>query len=63
MSNSNDSQDTSVMMRVRVPEKIARDFRIACAVNNETAQDALLSCAIEYIKRTKLPKDLAIGKE
>ena len=57
-----DSQDTSVMFRVRVPEKIARDFRIACAVNDDTSQDALLSCVMRYVRETQLPSDMAIGK-
>ena len=63
MSNSNDSQDTSVMMRVRVPEKIARDFRVALALNNENGQDVLARAVLEYIRSTKMPADLSVGKD
>lgn len=62
MSNVNENQETSVMFRVRVPEKIARDFRIACAVNDVTSQDALLACVLRYVSETHLPSDMTIGK-
>lgn len=63
MSNSNDSQDKSVFVKAKISEKIARDFRVALALNNESGQDVLARAVIEYIKTTKMPGDLGVGKE
>ena len=63
MSSTNDSQDKSVFVKAKITEKIARDFRVALALNNESGQDVLARAVIDYIKSTKMPSDLSVGKE
>lgn len=63
MSNSNESQDKSVFVKAKITEKIARDFRVALALNNENGQDVLARAVLEYIKSTKMPADLSVGKD
>lgn len=63
MGNNNESQDKSVFVKARITEKIARDFRVALALNNENGQDVLARAVIDYIKGTKMPDDLGVGKE
>lgn len=56
MSNSNDSQ-TKSRVNVRLSEKEINAFRVACAINNDTAQEVLYRAVIEYVRATKLPND------
>lgn len=58
MSDTNDSQERSVFIKTRIPEKIARDFRIALAVHDESVQDVINRAIVQYIKDTKLPNDM-----
>ena len=60
MTDSNDSQDKTVFIKTRISEKIARDFRIALAVRNESVQDAISKAVLQYIKDTKLPDDMLL---
>lgn len=60
MSDSNDSQSKSIMLRVRVSEKEAQSLRIAAAIKDDSIQDILHAAVLAYIKDTKLPNDLLI---
>ena len=60
LSNTNDSQDKTVFLKTRVPEKLLQDFRLALAINNETTQDVIQRLISDYIKHTKItPEQLA----
>ncbi|NMF18583.1 hypothetical protein HF883_10155 [Cloacibacillus porcorum] len=60
MADSNDNQNRSIMLRVRVSEKEAQSLRIAAAVKDDSIQDILHAAVLQYIKDTKLPDDLLI---
>lgn len=62
LSNNKDNQRWS-KISLRLPENIFRDFRVALALSNDTAQDALYRAVLEYNASVKLPKDLTIGRE
>ena len=62
MSESQNNQNWS-KISLRLPDNLFRDFRVALALKNETAQDVLTAAVLEYVKRVELPADTLIGKQ
>lgn len=61
MTNSNDNQEWS-RFTLKMKKADAQSFRVALALNDETAQDALYRLALEYCEKTPLPNGLCVGK-
>ena len=61
LSDSKSNQNWSKIY-VRLSDNIFRDFRVALALTNETAQDVLARAVSEYIASVTLPDDLGVGK-
>ena len=62
MSENQSNQNWSKVY-VRLSDNVFRDFRIALALNDETAQDVLTAAVLDYVKRAALPADTLIGKQ
>lgn len=43
---------------VRLTERESQAFRVALAINNDTAQDVLYKAVIDYIKKTQAPDNI-----
>ena len=58
MSNSNNSQETSVMLRVRITPKESQMLKIAAALREESIQEILHRAVIDYIDTTVVAPDV-----
>ena len=63
LSNANNSQDTSVMLRVRISAKESQMLKIAAAVRDESIQEILHRAVVDYIKNTTVSADILAAFE
>lgn len=64
MSNTNNSQESSVMLCVRISSKDSQMLKIAAALQDESIQEILHRAVVGYIQNTKIAPEVlaAFGK-